>query len=208
MKIGYYVQGDADEAVIWGLKQRWCPSAKLAQGKFRGTSGESFRREISKSLRDLKDKGCDILVVLTDADANLRWRDVKKRESAKIPTDYEHLTLFGVADRNIECWLAIDRGALARELECSVEDIPSDDPSHFVKQRFGLKNRDKKQDAKARVRDYVVRASLRSWLAGSDSFQDFYDDARRLAKKISVQFPMNGRTTKNKCSIPNEWENR
>ena len=194
MKIGYYVQGDADEAVIWGLKQRWCPSAKLAQGKFRGNSGESFSREISKSLRALKDEGCDILVVLTDADAN-PWRDVKRRESAKIPTDYEHLTLFGVADRNIECWLAIDRGALACELKCSVEEIPSDDPSHFVKRRFGLTNQDEKQDAKARIRDYVVRASLRSWLAGSDSFQDFYDRARRLA-------------VQNKCSIPNEWENR
>lgn len=194
MKIGYYVQGDADEAVIRGLKQRWCPSAKLAQGKFRGTSGESFRREISKSLRALKDKGCDILVVLTDADAN-QWLDVKKRESAKIPTDYEHLTLFGVADRNIECWLAIDRGALARELECSVEDIPSDDPSRFVQRRFGLKNRDEKQDAKVRIRDYVARTSLRSWLAGSDSFQDFYKEARRLA-------------VQNECSIPDEWENR
>ena len=190
MKIGYYVQGDADEAVVWGLAQRWCPDAELAQGKFRGTSGESFRREISKSLQALKYEGCDILVVLTDADAN-KWQDVKRRESAKIPTDYEHLTLFGVADRNIECWLAIDRGALARELECLVEDIPSDNPSHFVKRRFGLTNRDEKQDAKARVRDYVARASLKAWIAGSDSFQNFYAGARRLA-------------VQNKCSIRNE----
>lgn len=194
MKIGYYVQGDADEAVIRGLKQRWCPNAELAQGKFRGNSGESFKREISKSLRALKYEGCDILVVLTDADAN-PWRDVKRRESAKIPTDCEHLTLFGVADRNIECWLAIDRVALACELKCSVEDIPSDNPSRFVKRNFGLTDRDKKQGAKARVRDYVARTSLRSWLAESDSFQDFYDEARRLA-------------VQNKCSIPDEWENR
>lgn len=194
MKIGYYVQGDADEAVIWGLAQRWCPDAELAQGKFRGTSGESFRREISKSLRALKYEGCDILVVLTDADAN-PWRDVKRRESAKIPTDYEHLTLFGVADRNIECWLAIDRGALADELECRVEDIPSVDPSHFVKRGFGLTNRKKKKAAKARVRDYVARASLKAWIEGSDSFRDFYNGARRLA------------AGQNKCSIRNEWEN-
>lgn len=194
MKIGYYVQGDADEAVVWGLAQRWCPDAELAQGKFRGTSGESFSREISKSLQALKYEGCDILVVLTDADAN-PWRDVKKRESAKIPTDYEHLTLFGVSDRNIECWLAIDRGALAREFACPVEDIPSDNPSGFVKRRFGLTNRDEKKAAKARVQDYVARVSLRSWIAGSDSFRKFYDDARRLARQ-------------NKCSIRNERENR
>ena len=190
MKIGYYVQGDADEAVIWGLAQRWCPDAELAQGKFRGTSGDSFRREISESLRALKYEGCDILVVLTDADTN-KWQDVKRRESAKIPIEYEHLTLFGVADRNIECWLAIDRSALACELACPVEKIPSDNPSHFVKQGFGLTKRDKKQGAKARVQDYVARASLKAWIAGSDSFQNFYDEARRLAGQ-------------NKCSIPNE----
>ena len=189
MKIGYYVQGDTDEAVVWGLAQRWCPDAELAEGQFRGASGESFRRDIFKSLLALKCKRCDILVVLTDSDTN-RWREVKKRESAKIPMEYEHLTLFGVADRNIECWLAIDQNALARELACPVEEIPSDDPSRFVERRFGLTHRDEKQAAKARVRDYVAQASLRSWI-GSDSFRDFYDDARRLA-------------IQNGCSIPNE----
>lgn len=42
MKIGYYVQGDADEAVVWGLAKRWCPDAELAEGRFRGASRESF----------------------------------------------------------------------------------------------------------------------------------------------------------------------
>ena len=79
MKIGYYVQGDNDEALIWGLAQRWCPNAERAPGKFRGFSGESFRREIKNALVDLKDdKECDILVVLTDADVN-PWREVKGR---------------------------------------------------------------------------------------------------------------------------------
>ena len=45
------------------------------------------------------DKACDIVVVLTDADAN-PWLEVRKRESARIPEDYRHLTVFGVADRN------------------------------------------------------------------------------------------------------------
>lgn len=195
MKIGYYVQGDTDEAVVWGLAKRWCPDAELEEGRFRGASRQSFRREIFKSLMDLKsDKGCDILVVLTDADANL-WRDVKNRESDKIPAECKHLTLFGVADRNIECWLAIDRGALARELGCNVEDISINDPSGFVKRRFGLSVRDMdRANAKARVRDYVAQASLRSWVEGSDSFEDLYEEARRLA-------------VQNECPIPNEREN-
>ena len=192
MKIGYYVQGDTDEAVVKGLAKRWCPDAELAEGQFRGASRESFRREIAKSLWALKYQGCDILVVLTDADAN-PWRDVKRRESDRIPEDCKHLTLFGVADRNIECWLAIDRGALARELKCREEEIPTDDPSNFVKRRFGLTDRDTRQNAKARVCDYVAQASLRTWIEGSDSFADFYEEARDLA-------------TQNECSIPNERE--
>ena len=136
MKIGYCVQGVADEAVVRGLADRWCPGAELAAGTFRGSSGETLRREIRKALLDLKDsKACDALVVLTDADAN-RWRDVKRREWGKVPDDCRHLTLFGVADRNVECWLAADPGALAAELGCRAEEIPPDDPSAFVKQRF------------------------------------------------------------------------
>ena len=194
MKIGYYVQGDIDEAVVKGLAKRWCPDAELIRGPFRGSTRVSLKRELrialSMNLKD--DKGCDILVVLTDADAN-RWRDVKRRESGRIPEDCQHLTLFGVADRNIECWLAIDRSALARELECQVEDIPTDDPSDFIKRRFELTERDKKQNAKARVCDYVAQVSLKTWIEGSDSFEDFYEQARDLA-------------TQNACSIPNERE--
>ena len=193
MKIGYYVQGDTDEAVVWGLAKRWCPGAELAEGRFRGASKQSFRREIANSLMDLKsDKKCDVIVVLTDADAN-RWRDVKRRESDRISEDCQYLTLFGVAERNIECWLAIDRSALARELKCSEEDIPKDNPSDFIKRRFGLTDRDKKQNAKARICNYVLQASLREWIEGSDSFEDFYEEARRWAAQ-------------NECSIPNERE--
>ena len=191
MKVGYYVQGDADEAVVRGLADRWCPGVELAEGRFRGSSGESFRREIRKALLDLKDsKACDAVVVLTDADAN-RWQDVKRREWSRVPDDCRHLTLLGVADRNVECWLAADRGALAVELECRAEEIPKDDPSAFVKRRFGLTDRDRREAAKDRVREYVAQASLRSWIGASASFASFHDDARGLAKQT-------------RCAIPNE----
>lgn len=191
MKIGYYVQGDADEAVVRGLADRWCPGADLAEGRFRGSSGASFRREIRKALFDLKDsKACDALVVLTDADAN-RWQEVKRREWEKVPDDCRHLTLFGVADRNVECWLAADPGALAAELGCRAEEIPTVDPSDFVKQRFGFTDREGKVAARTRVREYVARASLGSWIKASDSFADFHDEARRLAKRT-------------RCAISNE----
>ena len=163
----------------------------MAAGTFRGSSRESWRREIRKALLDLKDsKACDALVVLTDADAN-RWQDVKRRESKKVPDDCRHLTLFGVADRNVECWLAADPGALAAELGCRAEEIPTDDPSDFVKQRFGFTGRDRREAAKEQVREYVARAPLKSWIGASDSFADFHDDARRLAARTG-------------CAIPNE----
>ncbi len=194
MKIGYYVQGDTDEAVVKGLAKRWCPDAELVKGPFRGTTRVALKRELRMALSmDLKDdKGCDILVFFTDADAN-RWQDVKRHESDRIPEDCRYLTLLGVADRNIECWLAIDRGALARELQCQVNDIPTDDPSDFIKRHFGLTGRDTKQDAKARICDYVAQASLKTWIEREDSFEDFYEQARRWA-------------TRNECSIPNERE--
>ena len=189
MRIGYYVQGDADEAFVKGLADRWCPGAELAEGRFRGSSGTSFRREIRKALFDLKDgKACDVLIVLTDADAD-RWQDVKRRESDKVPGECRHLTLFGVADRNVECWLAADRVALGAELECRAEDVPLENPSGFVKRRFGLTDRDRRKAAKKRVRRYVARAPLRSWIAASDSFADFHDEARRLAARTGCEFP-------------------
>ena len=194
MRIGYYVQGDTDEAVVWGLVKRWCPAANLAPGTFRGSSRESFRREIRKSLLDLRDdKECDIVVVLTDADGN-PWRHVKTRESDKIPAKFRDLTVFGVADRNIESWLAVNREALAVELECQINEIPDGDPSNFIKRRLGLNDRDRKQAAKIRVRDYVSQAPLKSWIEGSESFEDFYRDARSLALRLQ-------------CAFPNELEN-
>ena len=140
------------------------------------------------------DKVCDIVVVLTDADVN-PWRDVRRREAARIPENCRHVTVFGVADRNIEWWLAIDRIALARELDCRVEDIPRDEPhlSNFVKRRFGLTDRGTREDAKERVCQYILKASLRSWIRDSDSFGAFYDEARSWAAK-------------NGCPLPNELE--
>ena len=191
MRIGYYVQGAMDESVVRGLAKRWCPDAELADGRFRGSSGESFRREIRKSLMSLKDgKECDVLVVLTDADAN-PWRKVKQRESSRIPDDCKHLTLFGVADRNIECWLAADRSALADELDCRVEDIPvlPEDPSGFVKGGFERRARNRGQDVRECVSGYVERALLKPWIAKSVSFEAFYEDARRLALLTECPFP-------------------
>ena len=128
------------------------------------------------------------MVVLTDADGN-PWRRIKTRESARIGDEFKHLIVFGVADRNIECWLAINREALAVALECAVDDIPEVDPSEFIKRRWGLSDRDRRVAAKAHVCDYVAQAPLKSWVEGSESFEDFYRDARRFAQQSRCAFP-------------------
>ncbi|MGD0896230.1 MAG: hypothetical protein ABR915_00255 [Thermoguttaceae bacterium] len=194
MRIGCYVQGSADEALVRGLVRRWCPGADLAPPKFRGESGISLRREVANALSDLRDdKRCDYLVFLTDSDVN-PWRDVKRREGEKIPQDCRHLCVFGVAQRNIECWLAADRRALANELGCHIEDIPADDPSGFVDRAFGLGQRDVgREAAKDRIARFVAGAPLASWIEKSESFEDFYKDARALAAR-------------RQCTIPNEIE--
>ena len=192
MKIGYYVQGAADEAFVHGLADRWCPLAERAPGKFRGVSKISFRREIASALRDLRDdKGCDVLVVVTDSDTS-PWREVQRREWEKVPLDCQHMCVFGVAERNIECWLAIDRSVLANELGCSPDEIPTDNPSNFVKRHFGLTRRDQKDEARLRIRRFVKKTPLKSWMQ-SKSFEAFYDDARNLAAQV-------------KCHMPNERE--
>ncbi len=194
MKIGYYVQGTTDEAFVHGLAKRWCPQADLAAGRFRGSSRISFRREIANALWDLRDdKRCDVLVVLTDSDV-AAWREVKRREWSRVPEDCQHMCVFGVAERNIECWLAINRNVLAKELNCTPDDIPRDDPSGFVKRKFGLGERgDAREDAKGRVTQFVAQAPVKSWIEGSESFKSFYGEARSLAART-------------KCEMPNELE--
>jgi len=191
MKIGYYVQGTTDDAFIEGLRRRWCPDAELAPPKFRGRMNKiSFRRAIETSLWALRDKDrCDVLVVLTDSDVN-PWRDVKRREWNHVPQDCQHMCVFGVAERNIECWLAIDREALAKELQCDSKDIPTDDPSGFIKRRFGLGQRDPARGvAKERVAQFVAHAPLKSWIGKSESFEDFYQEARSLGAGINCDMP-------------------
>jgi hypothetical protein len=192
MKIGYFVQGAADEAFIHGLARRWCPDAQLAPGKFRGGSRQSLRRELPKALRDLREfQNCDILVVLTDSDTR-PWREVRQEEWNRVPVEFHHDTVLGVADRNIECWLALDRAVLARVLECGENDISRDDPSDFIKNRLGLTRRGpSREEGRDTVTRFVAEVSLRDWIGASPSFAEFYDDIRRLSANRD-------------CSIPNE----
>ncbi len=192
MKIGFYVQGAADEALIVGLRNRWCPDAELFRGPFRGKSRVSHKRDFRITLTKLRDSmQCEILLILTDSD-QFPTRDVKRQDWGRVPEEFRHMCVHGVADRNIECWLAADPEALARELDCEASAIPGDNPDGFVKKRFGIEERGQGQaQAKDRIAGFVKTAPLKTWIQNSPSFAAFYDEVRRLSQQSG-------------CDIPNE----
>ena len=126
---------------------------------------------------------------MTDSDEN-RWQEVKQREWKKVPQDCQHLAVFGVADRNIECWLALDRQALADEIHCDANDLAVDDPKGVIESGFEYGRRDI-EEVKRRIRDFVCNGPIKNWIRAGDSFEDFYGDVRALAARTG-------------CNVPNE----
>ncbi|MBU1319397.1 MAG: hypothetical protein KKG33_09860 [candidate division Zixibacteria bacterium] len=176
MKIGYCGEGNADEAFLKGLAHRLCPDAELERGSFRGTALVSERQQFKKTLKVLCDiKCCKYVVMLKDCDKG-KWREVKKQFSIHIDSEYEHMVVIGIADRNLECWLALDRPALAAELGCQESEIPVNNPSSFVKSRFGVRSR-------CRIEEFVKSsAPLKNWVQKGDSFKDFWEQIRDFGK--------------------------
>ncbi len=122
-------------------------------------------------------------------DANKQdWREVKRRESDCVPVEFRHLTLYGVADSNIECWLAADRDYLARRLTVSPAALAVADPKSAFERALGITSYDRKEKDIAAI---VCDAPLRNWLKCSPSFEAFYKDAWLLSKQQG-------------CIIPNE----
>lgn len=185
MSIGYSVEGATDRAVLEGLRQRWCPDARLVEGSFRGASGVSLRRDIPRICRELGHKGVGAIAFLTDANEQ-DWRQVKKRESDFVPVEFRHVMLYGVADRNIECWLAADQDYLARQLNIPSQTLNVPDPKGVFERALGITSYDRKEEETASI---VRDAPIRNWLKRSSSFEAFYEDARRLSKRERYPIP-------------------
>ena len=185
MSIGYSVEGATDRAFLEGLRRRWLPDAVLIPGAFRGKSGVSLRRDIPHICQELNHKGANVLVFLTDADEQ-EWRQVRKRESGYVPAEFQHVTLYGVADRNIECWLAADRDYLARRLNVASKVLNVPDPKGVIEGALGITSYDRKEEETASI---VHDAPLRNWLKRSPSFEAFYEDARVLSKQEGHSIP-------------------
>ena len=182
MKIGYSAEGSTDRALLEGLRRRWCPKAERVEGRFRGRSGLSQRREIPNTCIELTSKGVDLVLFLRDANDE-NWRDVLKADAARCRAEHEHLTIFGVCDRNVECWLCTDRDWIAIQTGRRSEDFNVDDPKGVLESALGITARGRKIEE---IAGLVETAPLHKWL-GNRSFEDFYDKLWQKSKQLDCR---------------------
>lgn len=178
MRIGFSVEGSTDRALIKGLQLRWCRDAELIEGQFRGSSGQSQSREIPKTCTELVSKGIDIVVFLRDSNDE-NWRDVLKGGTNKCRDEHKHLVVFGVSDRNIECWLCADAEWIAKKTGKSPSDFHITDPKRVFECALGISNFDRKEEE---ITQLVTKAPLKNWLSNR-SFEDFYNQLWQKSKE-------------------------
>ena len=174
MKIGYAPEGWVDAGFFWGMHKRFCPDAELVEGHFRGSIAKSLRREYTKIFDELSFKGVDLVVILTDANED-DWRERKRNETRMVPSEFKHMTVLGIPDRNIECWICADTAWIAGKLERSQSDFEVDNPKGAFENAVGRGNRE-------RVAELVCEAPIATWYARKESFEDFYDELRGVGK--------------------------
>lgn len=183
MKIGYSVEGSTDRAFLTGLKQRWCPFVELIEGRFRGSTRTSLRREYAKIGRALHEKAADVMVFLTDADGE-PWREVQREQQKRFPDEYANVAVLGVADRNVECWLCLDWEWLGSQTGSPPESFRTDDPKGPFESAVGVSRNDRKEDV---IAGMVESAPLSRWVEQSVSFKDFYDQLRAQSLRLHCQ---------------------
>jgi hypothetical protein len=182
MKIGYCVEGSTDRATLHGLQQRWCSHAELIEGPFRGTSGLSQRREIPKIRVGLVAKGVDLIVFLRDAN-NENRREVLNTYKEHCRPEHRHSAIFGVCDRNIECWFCADPEWIAGETQHQAAEFRGDDPKAAFEEAIGITRFDKKEQEIAAM---VLRAPLKNWLTNR-SFREFYEKLRDKSQEMGCR---------------------
>jgi hypothetical protein len=183
MRIGYSVEGSTDRALLEGLRRRWCPKADLVQGRFRGTSRQSQRREIPNTCVEMASKQADLVLFLRDANKE-EWRDVLRKDEERCRSEHRHIAVFGVCDRNVECWLCADADWLAKQIGRPARDFRVEDPKAAFESALGVCRSDRKEEE---IAGLVKDAPLQHWLA-NPSFEDFYGKLRDAAKRFPCEF--------------------
>lgn len=174
------MEGSTDRAFLTGLRDRWCPQVQLIEGRFRGRSGQSQRREIPKVCAELNSKGVDLIIFMRDAN-NENWRDVLKADVDKCVPQYRHIVAFAVCDRNIESWLCADRDWIARWTDRAPADFAVDDPKGVFQSALKITAWDRKEEEIAYL---IGKAPLHRWLFNK-SFEAFYNELWLKSKTVA-----------------------
>ncbi|MBI3194988.1 MAG: hypothetical protein HYZ34_11080 [Ignavibacteriae bacterium] len=159
------------------------------EGKIKGRGRGAVIREVENVCLELSQKYADIIVVLVDSDDD-NWKQVKKLLLEKA-TDYQHMLVIGVADRNIECWLNSDKFYLAEKIQADVHDLDVENPKSLINKKLGVTTFIRKEEE---IQEIVKSAPIKNWLNNSGSFSSFYEESRDVSQKF-------------KCNFPNEREN-
>jgi hypothetical protein len=117
------------------------------------------------------------MVFLTDANRQ-DWRTVQRNERQSFPQERLAQAIHGVCDRNIESWLCSDARWMAQELGKEEGIFSVEDPKGSFERAIGVSRDDRKEHE---IAELIRRAPLRNWLSRSPSFEDFYEQARRLS---------------------------
>jgi hypothetical protein len=142
----------------------------MVEGAFRGTSGLSQRREVPKVCVELIAKGAELIVFLRDANDE-NWREVLKAYEEDCRAEHKDFTIFGVCDRNIECWLCADADWIAKETGRQPNEFRVTDPKEVFEKAMHITGFDRKEQEIAML---VQRAPLKNWLSNR-SFKEFYE---------------------------------
>lgn len=178
MKIGYSVEGSTDRAFLSGLKRRWCSYAEMVEGRFRGSTQESQRRELRKICLELDFKSVDLIIFLLDGNGT-HWRTVDQQVKERMPKDALHKIVIGVPDRNVERWICHDPNYIAEVCGGFPGDYLKDDPKAAFEAVMGISRDDKKE---AEIENLVANAPIWNWLS-HESFNHFYETIRDLSQQ-------------------------
>ncbi len=188
MIIGYSGEGSNDAFVIEALQEMWCPEARVEVAQWRGATGSRRKHEIRKACIELFEKNASLIIFFTDSN-NRDYKIVKRNESEWIPDNYRAMTIYAVADRNIECWIVADKEKAKKEMGSNKKQLEGD-PVKFVNKHFGS-YRD--SDKKRKIKEFVKSSNTKEWLKNSKSFGAFYKDCKNMAiTHKCVSFPKIG----------------
>ena len=139
--IGVIAEDDSDVETLYELTCKIAREDSFKFRKFVGRGCSKMRRKCAPWARNLRERGCDHLVVVHDLDDRAE-SSLRAELEAMIPAVGFRSALILIPIREIEAWLMCDRPALKKVLGSSrLPDLPAnpesiEDPKSELAQRI------------------------------------------------------------------------